>query len=458
MRWVKLVLATATVLILAVVMWQALQAVRPKGEVLRQDVRLYGDVKVYELEWSPGVYRGYRLENGTAKPYDLKTKYLVRVIVPKGAKKLLVYAAHTERVVKSLKLNELAKVAKDTSTILLFYGEEEADWKTLGFRDRGELMRFSLLTATSGRGNFGKWLGEVMSKAITLGLEIASREGLKVGTVGVAGKSKEGYAAWLTALHDDRVEVAIPGNFRMESFQDFLAEAIREWGCKNPHKQWALASYYPHPDVLMALNSTTRIRDVMSELDRLRAKFLLILGEVDLSEWHDAKYFPLLAENNFLSELERKGVEFRYVRKRPGWRVNEASLLIAALYYNDLLDRWPKVLKVTHELKDGNLKVQAWVKGAQEVRLVVGTSSNPAWNDGDERWAAVPMRPEGDHYVAELKVNLSKFMVFYVEALTLGRLPLMDSSPYQVVNWPYNRTCDRPDYETLKKFRQLTQP
>jgi len=60
--------------------------------------------------------------------------------------------------------------------------------------------------------------------------------------------------------------------------------------------------------------------------------------------------------------------------------------------------------------------------------------------------------------VAELKVNLSKFIVVYVETLTLGRLPLVDSSPYQVVSWPYNRTCDKPDYETLKKFKQLTQP
>ena len=450
----KLVLVVAAVLIALATLYYALQLTRPKGEVLSQRVKEVQGVKVYELEWSPGVFQGYKLVNDTPEPYDLKAKYYVKAFIPREGKRLLVLAVHTERRVRGFDERGLAQISKRMGVEILVYGEKEEDWREMGYKDRNHLMMMHmLLTARGeGRGHYGLWLGEVMSKAITLGLDLASKEGLKIEVVGVHGTSKEGLAVWLVSTWDDRVEVAIPGNYRAESFQDFLKEAIREWGCKNPNKMWSLVPYYPHPDVLMALNTSLKVEDVISRIDYLKPKFLLIMGDVDTSETHDGRLFPLLAENHFLQELEEREINFRYFRRRPGLKVNEAALILGALYYDVFSEKWPKVLWVNHTLDGDNLTVEAGVKGAQSVNLILGSSSDPAWNDGDERWASIPMKGK-DIYRASVKVNLTKFLVIYVEASTRGEMSLVDSSPYEVVNWPYSRTCERPDYETIKGLR-----
>jgi hypothetical protein len=387
--------------------------------------------------------------------------------------KAMVYAAHFSGKVDS---TVGATIARVTGMPVLYHGEYHANFTQLGYGSKGELSLDAgskLFTRNicepTGfvRGNFRRYMAEVDMRVITLAQRIGEERGGALERFALRGFSKEGHAAWLASVVDDRIEVAGAGGSPLQDLRAGPSHKIAQLGCdgdpeieETAHTAVQSLEWYEHtPAGALHLNQ----EDITLNQRRLHPRFVLIDGDTHQPGSHDGEYFLLGAENSFLDAFD--AVPFRYAREAdsPAGGYDDDGdvtsttvvpyLLAEALWRDDDPAQWyPKVERAEASIDEGMLSVYAEVSGAPEaVVLWASYSEDRSWSEeGQAPWYELELEPSGDGWATT--VDLAAWGIegmvigWYVEGrntLALGESEFArkDASPIRFLQEPEAGDC-----------------
>lgn len=440
-----------------------------------------GGVTVVEGSWVAGTYDAIDV-NGDWTTIPLRQAaalYLPPGETPANDGKGLVLAAHQARKVIS---DTGAKVARVFEIPVLYFGEDPADWQDLGFASRGELNSGSgdnvralnsCFLEDPYRGNFGYHLARTHLYAVTLLQRLAESHGGAVEAVALRGYSKEGKAAYVAVQYDPRVEVLSAGGAKLGSPSMALPSWWESYGCDTSTELgetgWETKESFEWLSETPAGAAFVAGSDLVANLDFVEARVFLLDGDQGAHDQHDGAHGqPPAADTAMLDALT---VPWRYVRKNVSWDgaadgdnvtkelmpMLAAELLVEGPGAEDRL--YPKVT-AQGVLAGDELSVTASVSGPHAGAVLWWSwSEDRIWNDeGQQRWRAVDMAPDGADWSAQVTVPSGGVVGWYVEtgftATRAGeswerrdaspiRFPRLTPPPpcnYTPVGW-----CDLPD-------------
>jgi len=292
----------------------------PKGTVSENGVTLiWGD-------WSAGVFPFYTPEG---EPVDVTLREAAAVYIPEGYPDTanptlgLVYAAHYPTNI----FNPIAgSIARNFGVPVLYHGEypncREAGYperNTINLATGAHLMRANpCFPEDFVRGNFPLALARTDTMAITLLQRLAEDSGGDVSKVALRGFSKEGVAAWLAFIIDDRIEVGIPGGAQTEDPLSSAPFKVAAYGCA-PGAFQEEAIHSTADGLEWKLNTpagaaSTNLFSTAHHKDLLYPRFLLIDGDVCMYDMHDGKNGMVTGgETDFLDGFVER--PWRYIRK-----------------------------------------------------------------------------------------------------------------------------------------------
>lgn len=375
-------------------------------------------VTVFFGDWSGGVLPTYTPEG---EPIDVPLREAAAFYLPDGYPATanpglgLVYAAH---YTVNIDGPVPASIARLLGMPVLYHGEYP-NWREAGYPDRGSitqatsvhLMRENSCYPTDlVRGHFPLALAHTDMLAITLLQRLAEVAGGTVSRVALRGFSKEGHAAWLAFLVDDRIEVGIPGGAQG---QDAISQAqlkLAAYGCdagsSTQEDVQALADGLYWKLHTPAGAASTNQFSVAHNLGLLHPRVFVIDGDVGMYNMHDGiNGMPTGGESSFLDSLANR--PWRYVRKaiveegadgEDGDVVSTtalpllgAELLVAGPGSEAAL--YPDILETTAELTGDSFTVVATATACTELARVWWTWSEDMVfsEETQEPWTFVAM-------------------------------------------------------------------
>ncbi len=350
----------------------------------------------------------------------------------------LVLARHTSSLVE---WEPAVEIAAGLGIPVLAHGEYAEDWETLGYAGRNDLVDATftnLITANPCEpddltwGNFGWALVRTNLLAITLMQRLAEAEGGAVETVALRGGSKEGFATWIAAGVDPRIEVAAPGGYHLQDLDTGMAAYASDWGCEGSgaggadvtdlllSREWMLTT--------PAGNDAYAALSPMAFLDQLQPRFLLVAGDVTMADMHDGHYYPLGSETPFLDALMADhSVRYDRIPNDERESTTDRSGRLAGLIAERLLaepgsedDEYPAVVDAELEADGDAFRITADVAGPVDtVRLWWNSSPTRVWNDEDQTpWVELTLESTGGGtYTSDwLDAPADEEVAWYVEA------------------------------------------
>lgn len=379
-------------------------------------------VTVYFGDWSGGTFLGYTPEG---EPVDVPLREAAALYIPDGYPGTanptlgLVYAAHgTDKVDGVVPAN----IARRFGMPVLYHGEYP-NWLKAGYPTRGDinqatnghLARVNACTPVDFvRGNFPLALARTDMLAITLLQRLVEVGGGAVQKVALRGFSKEGNAAWLAFLIDDRIEVGIPGGYHLEDRDQWVGFWEAALGCEpgSPRQQeiQGIVNGLEWRRRTPAGAAMKNRLGITENVPLFYPRVFLIDGDVGMYNMHDGSYNMSAGdESAFLDSFVSR--PWRYVRKATveagadGEDGDETSTTAVPVLGAELLVAgpgsearlYPDILQATAVLTGNRFVVTARATSiAQAARVWWTWSTDMEFNDvAQEPWRSVPMTASG---------------------------------------------------------------
>ncbi len=262
-------------------------------------------------------------------PVDVTLKEAAAVYIPDGYPNTdhpnlgFVLAAHG---VDKVDTGTAATIARYFGMPVLYHGEYP-NWVQAGYTARSDINEASgkhlarvnrCIPADYIRGYFPLALAKTDLRAITLLQRLAEQAGGDVQKVALRGFSKEGKAAWLAFMVDDRIEVGIPGGSPTGDAQAWGQFMIKAYGCAEgselQSKIQSVADGQVWRSVSPAGAALKELYGVVENLDLMHPRVFLIDGDVGMWNMHDGIYDAGTGSDSaFLDGLTSR--PWRFVRK-----------------------------------------------------------------------------------------------------------------------------------------------